>query len=74
VLNIPERPYLEWELRIRPGEVAEEIVRAAEELDCELIVMTTDGDSGFSGALQGSVTQQVVRCAKRPVLVVPVGS
>jgi nucleotide-binding universal stress UspA family protein len=74
MLNIPERPYLKWELLIRPGEVAEEILRAAEELDCELIVMTIDGDGGFSEALQGSVTQEVVRCAKRPVLVVPVGS
>jgi nucleotide-binding universal stress UspA family protein len=58
----------------RTGDVAEEIVRAAEEMRVDLIAMTTDGRDGFLGALgRGSHTEQVVRGARCPVLAVPVG-
>jgi nucleotide-binding universal stress UspA family protein len=47
-----------------------EILRTAEESQCELIVMGTHGRTGFWRALMGSVAEQVVRKAPCPVLTV----
>jgi nucleotide-binding universal stress UspA family protein len=66
----------------RPGEV--EVVRAqrrgmstapvileyAEEIDADMIVMSTHGRRGLSHALVGSVTEEVVRLSPRPVLTI----
>lgn len=46
------------------------IVRAAEEIEADLIVMGTHGRTGLSHALTGSITERVVRFAPCPVLVV----
>jgi nucleotide-binding universal stress UspA family protein len=71
-LDLPERDYLRWELLSRGGNVSEQILRTASELDCSLIAMTTDGAPGLFGAPRGSVTERVVRGAACPVLAVPV--
>ncbi|MFT4514138.1 MAG: nucleotide-binding universal stress UspA family protein [Planctomycetota bacterium] len=49
-----------------PGDV---IASAAEELGCELIVISSHGRSGFSRFFLGSVAERVLRRAKCPVLV-----
>jgi nucleotide-binding universal stress UspA family protein len=46
------------------------IVRAAEDLQADLIVMATHGRKGIARALIGSTTEAVVRTAKVPVLTV----
>jgi nucleotide-binding universal stress UspA family protein len=77
-----QMPELELELqagwmadrRARSGEVVSEILGAAEELDSDLIVMATAGRRGFLDALSGSTTEQVLRGARCPVLVIPAGS
>lgn len=71
-LDLPERDYLRWELLSRTGNVPEQILRTASELDSSLIAMTTDGASGLFGAPRGSVTERVVQGAPCPVLAVPV--
>lgn len=48
---------------------AEGINAFAEELGADLIVMAAHGRSGFSHLVAGSVTEAVIRTAKRPVLV-----
>jgi len=48
-----------------------EIVRMADELDLDLIVMGTHGRSGLPRLLLGSVAERVVRTAKAPVITVP---
>jgi nucleotide-binding universal stress UspA family protein len=53
--------------------VSAEILRAAEEVQASLIVMTTEGRHGILDALRGSVTRQVLRAAPCPVLAVPLG-
>jgi nucleotide-binding universal stress UspA family protein len=53
------------------GKPAEEIVRRAREIGAELIVLGTHGRSGLAHALFGSVAEQVVRRADRPVVMVP---
>jgi nucleotide-binding universal stress UspA family protein len=71
-LDLPERDYLRWELLSRGGNVSDQILRTASELDSGLIAMTTDGADGLFGAPRGSVTERVVQGAACPVLAVPV--
>lgn len=63
----PGRPI---EYVIRQGEPAQEILRAADELGCDLIVMGTHGRTGVRHVLMGSVAEHVLRTAGCPVLVV----
>jgi nucleotide-binding universal stress UspA family protein len=55
---------------LRVGEVAEEVVGLAEELEVDLIVVGTRGRSVIGRALMGSVSDSVVRHARCPVVVV----
>ena len=55
---------------VRHGSPAVEIVRAAQEMGVDLIVMSTHGRSGLSHILLGSVAEKVVRLSKVPVLTV----
>ena len=52
------------------GNPAEEIMRLAEELDAEVIVMGTHGRTGLERFLLGSVTERVVRMASCAVMVI----
>ena len=47
------------------------VVRAADELDAELIVLGSRGLSGVQEFLKGSVSHEVAEHAGRPVLIVP---
>jgi len=58
-----------YEVRDAPN-VHHEILRRAEELPADLIVMGTHGRSGFQRLLLGSVTEKVLRTARQPVLTV----
>jgi nucleotide-binding universal stress UspA family protein len=55
---------------IREGTTFYEIIRAAREMQIDLIVMGTHGHTGFAHVLLGSVTEKVVRKAPCPVLTV----
>lgn len=55
----------------RTGRPVEEILRAADELAANLIILVTEGSRGFLDALRGSTTQQIVRRAPCPVLAIP---
>jgi len=55
---------------VRMGYKAEEIERAAEEENADLIVIATHGTSGWHRMFYGSVAEQVLRVTKFPVLVV----
>jgi nucleotide-binding universal stress UspA family protein len=52
------------------GPAAEAILRAADELLPDVIVMGSRGEGGFANVLLGGVAEQVVHHAKVPVLVV----
>ena len=54
----------------RIGRPASEIAAAAKELDADLIILSTHGHTGLKHMLLGSVTENVVRLAPCPVLVV----
>lgn len=55
---------------VRSGSPAFEIIEAAKSLPADVIVISTHGRTGLKHALLGSVTEQVVRFAPCPVLVV----
>jgi nucleotide-binding universal stress UspA family protein len=67
------RTYATIETAQVAGKPYREIVRVAAERHCDLIVMGVRGPATFEHALLGSTTQQVVRLAEMPVLVVPAG-
>ncbi len=56
--------------RLEVGDPVAEILRVAEEVKCDLIVMGMHGRSWLAHLLIGSVAEQVVRKAACPVLVV----
>jgi len=59
-----------WETVVRLGLPADEIVEAANELNADLIIISTHGHTGLKHILLGSVTEAVVRRAPCPVLTV----
>lgn len=61
------RPGVETNLEVRLGRPAEEIVAAATELKCDLIVLSTHGHTGLDRYLIGSVADRVARVAPCPV-------
>ncbi|MCS6975884.1 MAG: universal stress protein [Gemmatales bacterium] len=63
-------PPVEAEYRLVEGEAAPEILRIADEVAADLIVMGTHGRTGLTRMLMGSVAEEVVRKAKCPVLTV----
>ena len=73
VVHPPQRCGWTWETRIRQGNVVEEILSAANDIQADLIVLTTQGRHGFLDALRGSATERILRGAACPVLAIPVG-
>jgi nucleotide-binding universal stress UspA family protein len=55
---------------MREGDPATEILRLAQEMPCDLIVMGTHGRTGLPRLLMGSVAEEVLRNAVCPVLTV----
>lgn len=56
--------------QVRVGRPDEEILRAAKQLEADLLIISTHGYTGWKHALLGSTTESVVRRAPCPVLVV----
>ena len=73
-LRLPEIPGWTWKKEMRTGEVIQEIVNTAKNIDADLIVMSTDGRNGFLDGLRGSHSERVLRYTRTPLLTVPVGS
>jgi nucleotide-binding universal stress UspA family protein/quercetin dioxygenase-like cupin family protein len=66
----PSDPKIREEHRVAEGNPAEEILRLASLVPCDLIVMGTHGRSGLGRFLTGSVAEEVMRKAVCPVFVV----
>jgi universal stress protein A len=64
-------PRVHSEQEVREGMPYHEIVKGASRLDCDLIIMSTHGRTGFMHVLMGSTAERVVRHASCPVLIVP---
>jgi nucleotide-binding universal stress UspA family protein/quercetin dioxygenase-like cupin family protein len=66
----PPDPSVRVEHRVAEGIASKEILRMAQALKCDLIVMGTHGRTGLDRLLTGSVAEEVLRKAVCPVLVV----
>ncbi len=58
------------EILVERGDPVQQILKAADEQNCDLIVMGSHGHGALEEALVGSTTKKVVRRSKKPVLVV----
>jgi nucleotide-binding universal stress UspA family protein len=56
--------------RVSTGNAAEEILKAADEINADMIAMSTHGRSGLRRLAFGSVTDKVLHGASMPVLMV----
>lgn len=55
------------------GPIADTVIDVAAEIDARLIVTGSRGLGGIRSLLLGSVSERIVRHARRPVLIVPPG-
>ena len=70
----PEVAGWTWHKLTKQGHVIEAILETARQADVDLIVMSTDGRSGFLDALRGSHSERVLRHAPCPLLAIPASS
>lgn len=61
---------VEMKTELRQGDPIEEIHAVADAVSADLICVGTHGRRGIARALLGSVTEQVIRTAKKPVLAI----
>jgi nucleotide-binding universal stress UspA family protein len=69
-LRVAAPPGIEVTREVRIGQPVQELVRVAESFNASLIVAATHGRSALGRIFLGSVTNNLVRTADRPVLVV----
>lgn len=73
-VTIPTTPGWNWERVPQEGDVVESILKTAQSMPADLVVMTTDGPDGFLDALRGSTSERVLREINCPLLNLPAGS
>jgi nucleotide-binding universal stress UspA family protein len=64
-------PAVRATIEVRTGRPADEILKRADALSCDLIVVGSHGRGGFERWALGSVTERLLRRSRRPVLIVP---
>ncbi|MDH3453124.1 MAG: universal stress protein [Gammaproteobacteria bacterium] len=69
--TLVDGPDWSWHRELRQGNPVTEILSAAERQAANLIVMSTSTDEGVSNTLRSGMTEQVIRYAPCPLLVVP---
>lgn len=67
----PQVTGYEWKHLLRQGPVVETILATAAQVKADMIVMGTDGQKGILDTLRGTTTEQVLRQARCPLLVIP---
>jgi len=58
-------------IEIVGGYPAEEILRMADELNCDVIIMGTHGKGIISHTFLGSVAERILRRVRKPVFIIP---
>ena len=58
-------------IEVCEGYPAEEILRKADELDCDAIIMGTHGKGIIGNAFLGSTSKKVLRRVRKPVFIIP---
>jgi nucleotide-binding universal stress UspA family protein len=62
---------IQVDYKLREGKPAKKIVKVAEKLGVDLIVMATDGRDNIKDFVTGTITEHVINHAPCPVLVIP---
>lgn len=62
---------VELQTVLKTGKAAEEIIKFADSNNVDLIIMSTHGPSGINRLVMGSVTDEVIRSSRVPILVIP---
>ena len=70
-IEAPELTDTSISIEICKGYPAEEILKKADGLSCDAVVMGTHGKGMLSNAFLGSVTKKVLRRTRKPVFVIP---
>jgi len=70
-VSAEDGPSWTFKRMMRAGDPVEEILKVADAVRAELIVMPTEGRVGVFDALRGSTTERVLRRAPCPLLAVP---
>lgn len=73
-VRIPDDTGWTWNHLAQEGEPTEIILKTADSIDADLIVMTTDGPEGFLDGLRGTTSERVLRKTRCPIVNLPVGS
>ena len=68
----PEVAGWTWVVQVLAGSPADTILQRAEQLDADLIVMTTDGPDRFIDKFLGTTSERLLRKSNCPVVVLPV--
>ena len=67
----PECVHKVESIEVCEGYPAEEILRKADELDCDVIIMGTHGKGTIGHTFLGSVAKRVLRRVRKPVFIIP---
>lgn len=73
-VQIPTDSSWTWNELVLDGSPAQVILQTADNVNADLIVMTTDGPDGFLDGLRGTTSERVLSRAKCPVANLPVDS
>lgn len=67
----PDVTGIKISIEVCQGYPAEQILRKADELDCDAIIMGTHGKGFISQTFLGSVAKRVLRRTRKPVFIIP---
>ena len=68
----PELMNLIDSIKVKEGFPVEEVLRTAEELNCDVIVMGTHGKGIIENTFLGSTSKRVLRRTRIPVFIIPI--
>ena len=70
-INLPKDEDFIVRLEHRAKSVSYEIIKVANEVKADLLVIATEGHTGFLDVLQGSTSEQILHQSKHPILTIP---
>jgi len=70
--GLPGENELVSSILVHEGDAVDEILKTAEKLDSDIIILGAHGKGILSHTFLGSVSEKVLRRSTRPVLVVPI--
>ena len=73
-MEVPQLPYCQWKVMRRSGDVVDQILGVADEIEADAIVMSTAWQKGSARGVVGNVTERVLHRSPCPLAAIPVES